>query len=366
MRNEHYRVLKDYVDGTINTIEDAKRFISEHEYESKMQVRFKCLYLLDAMERGNESMVDSIIGELTLESQSINAVRSIVIRNYGAYGVDELRFIYDDLDIHDLIVVMVKAEREIWKEMTWSYVLGSFDGTQKYSAGSFTNHFLSMRLRHAYSEWFLSLSQEYFPELTKKDLASYVKIRKLTKYEATFSKNTNMEIIDMLEKAGSEEFSWRNLNHLRIRFGYEPEKEEEAFKMLPLWQQPAWRRTHAPEIRYWKDTNANLISEDELNLTLREVQQKLVLSDMDVAVLRNWVNRARYEGVASEVGVRVTNSLRRRYKNFGKGKSDADILKRLKCEIRTWADEGCFTNTITLKVLSRIKVRGDMKIKTVA
>ncbi len=355
---------------TITTIEEAKEFVYGHAYNKDMQVREKALYLLDAKDNMDTQNEIQIASDILLESQSINAVKSLVNKNFGRYGVDELRFLYDEIELRECIRAMLEAELKIWREhLTWDYVLGSFNGNYKYSPQAFTNMFLAPRLKHAYSEWFANIAKKYFPDLNSQTIGEYVKLRKQTDYVATFKTHTNTEFVELCKKNGHK-VSWKTVNRLRTRFGYTPESEVTAFSNLPLWEQPAWKREHGAELRFWKDTHANEITEDAANKALSDIQQVCEYSDSDIAVIRNWLNRARYEGVPGTDGIRITDTLRRRYKDTGTSgrhrNSDAQILNRIRLEIRTRMRDGQLEASLPIQVIGRPFCRGNAELRTCA
>ncbi len=346
--------------NAIKTKKDAINFVNTTLYERDLQLRYKLLYLLVARDNGDEKMVDFVIGDLTLESQSINQVSSIVVRNFGAYGVDELRFIYDTVTYHDCVVAMLKAERQIWREISWDYVLGSFDGSYTYTCAILTNRYLSPRLKNAYQTWFYELAKPYYRNLKLNDMTRYIKIRKATNYKVMLQTHTNQDIVDACEKGGLK-LNWYQVDKVRKAFGYEAEPQDS----LPLRQQRDWKRNHPNELYYLIHTNADLIEESEVRSTLSQIKSELKYSDADITVLRNWLNRARYEGNGSDFGIKVTDSLRKRYMGLGKGDTDDCIFKRMRVEIRTAMNDGRINKNLCSNVISRIdRCRGDYELRT--
>ena len=114
------------------------------------------------------------------------------------------------------------------------------------------------------------------------------------------------------------------------QFGHEVSDEiADPESILPLHDRPSWKATHRNEHTFWKETEADQISEDEARVELRHIQFEMGYSDIEMACLYNWLNIARYEGRAeSEVSI-IPESLDQRYRASTKD-SSVTISKRIR------------------------------------
>ena len=117
------------------------------------------------------------------------------------------------------------------------------------------------------------------------------------------------------------------------QFGHEvPDDVADPESILPLHERPSWKATHRNEYDFWKETEADQITEDEARAELRRIQTVMQYSDADMAILYNWLNIARYEGRAESCIPMLNEEIKRRYRTNAKD-SSVTISKRIRRDI---------------------------------
>jgi len=344
--------------GVFTSKEDVISYVIEHEYNNRTtRLDLMCAYLILARERNDEKTVERIAVDLTRENATCRFVMSFTNRNFGRYGVDEFIPVYERLVLSDAYYPLLMGAFTEFKQIQWDFILSSLCGEKKYTSQSFVNHYLSTRIRSYYRSWILEEAKKDYPLLTERDLNIYIRIRKNSDYKITLSNATNQEIVDLCKEKKIEggSLSWDRVNKLRVAFGYESENEE----WLPLRERPTWKREHPNELRYLKTTNADLMDEDEMQDVLSRIRTVLGYTDEEMAVLQTWLYRAKYQGVGSNEGIIVPDSLIRRYPRTAltspKTSDNACAINLMRMAVRTAYRAGKLgSGCLILDVINRV------------
>jgi len=292
-------------------------------------LRAVCVAMLTAQIDNREDVIEKCLDRLMTDSQTRSAITNCINRNYTRYGIDELRKIYDSISYDDVHCAIEAATRNIWKyQMKPEPLLRWCDGTIPYQQGRFVNTFLSCRLKDAYKQYTLSIAKEFYPTLSYGSLKLYIKIRKESKYMITLSTETTSSL-DTFCLNHDIKATWGQIVAMQKSFGYETEEDKVA---IARHEQAVWNATHRSEILFWKQTDANNITEDELEDTLLLIRDKMQYDDAEIACLRNWVNTARYEGRAISSFACMPVTFDKRYR-IRKSDSDIVISKRVRKDI---------------------------------
>ena len=282
---------------------------------------------LGAKESGNKALEEKCRDRLQNDSQTKSAVKYVVNRLYGKYGVDELMYLYQQYSYDDIYNMIFPQVYDLWDELTWKYVSAYLNSDRKKieEHSYFINHFLQLRVNGLYCQQICLLAKEKYPKLNYSGLRHYVKARKATGYVFSYSKYTNKQLAKMLEVAGIKPYTEESFNRYRVMFGYEA---EEIIETRPLKEQPKWRATHRNELNFWKTTGADTINQKDQDDFIDYLRIEFDYAPEELADLTNWLMIARYEGRAAD-DIPVCNALKTRYE----GEKIQRAIKQMRLEI---------------------------------
>lgn len=316
--------MKQYTFLKFASLQEAVVFSNTMEIEkvSQLHVISAAALLLASKETGNVQLMNACLDRLMSDSQTASAIKYMLNRMYGRYGVDELMYLYQEYSYDDFYRMMEERCRTIWEtELKWDVVAKQLELKQ---LAAFVHHFLSLRLTGAFTRIIHELAQDRFPGLTYAALRNYVMVRKGTKYQFSFSTCDNAEGLRLCEEFHITGMSENKFNTYRKQFGYAPEPPA-----VILQETPEWKKEHRNEILFCKRTGANTIEEDAQNQVLDYVQKTMGYADETVADLRNWLMIARYEGRSAE-DIPVSNATKDRYEG---GNQNTPFIKKMRIDI---------------------------------
>ena len=301
--------------------------------------------LVAAKETNNLELLEKCLDRLMCDSQTRSAMKYLLNKMYGRYGVDELMYLYQEFSYKEFYEMLTPLCRNVWMELTWNYVSTHLSDTRDVRGNYFVHHFLKLRLTGAYCKLICTLAKDRFPTLTFSALRRYIKMRKETNYQFSFSKCSNAEAMELFKQYGVGDIcSEETLNKYRIMFGHEAEESS-----IPLQERPEWKTAHRNEILFWKRTQANLITEEQQVQMLSQVEEEMDYTDEEIADLRNWMMIARYEGRAAD-DLTVCDTLRERYE----GGTCKSVIKKMRIDILRHCDLTAFDPVLVSTLLASI------------
>lgn len=296
----------------LTTVEEIYEYgVSLYDADlSVLQLNAVVAILLAAKRDEHTDIMDKCLDRLISSSQSLGCIRYLIQKKYIRYGVDELRYIYDKYTIEEVFTMVALEARTMWLSYSWDSLLKWFNGTIQYNQTKFVSSFFNVRTQDAYKKWLLREAKNSgYPDLRMGSLQLYVKIRKYSKYEVTLSKYTCQELFQFCQNNGIKT-TYNQIACMLQAFHYEvPEPENK-----PLHERPEWKAAHRSELLFWKQTKADKMEEEEVRVTLNQIQQKMRFSNEEMACLYNWINIARYEGRANSILPAIPESLDRKYR----------------------------------------------------
>lgn len=315
----------------------------------KLSICFVCAFLVLTRDTDlySEYYIHKCLNRIMRDSQVQNGIKHCVAKMYGRYALDDFGFIYENATYDECYKAVEVGVREIWfKELKFERVANNIFECMEYTQNTFVRSFMSLRIKKVFVDWALEQIQKKYPEMTAMRLQVFVKMRKSVEYNMTLRNNTNEQIIDECQKNGYK-ISWNQLNALRFVLGY-PE-EEKDYSNVPLRDNPIWRAKHRNEFGFFRNTDADLITQSECDNCLEQVKSTMHYTDAEMSVLVNWLNRCRYEGVYQSSCNWVPESLTKRYYSETQPKNEStQIFFRMRKDIGATMGE----NTRMLRLIA--------------
>ena len=317
------------VNRTFANREEVLEYLKQHPYDKNQPINVRIAHLCAARDAGDKTLMNEIVNDIMFGPCVMSQVAGIVKNKYGKYGVNELRYIYDTTTFEAAKRYVFTKLRDEWLDhCNWKFAERYlYSQIESFRVKKVITSFCTRRIHGLYTDWLFDMIAPDFPSLKRYHLVEYVRFRKTTGYGFTLENSSDEALIRICQQHDLP-MTKSHIETMRRAFGYSADEAPSEFRRL--CEQPLFKKNHPDEAAWLKKTEADLITEDEAKVVLRKIQYFLDYTDADIAVLRNWLYRCRYEGNPSDEGIKVTATLCDRYKS----NDSAKVLSSMRADVR--------------------------------